>query len=58
MNFWIKLWTILLFGGLGLFICMALTVAIGGFFNVLSLFKKLLAEAAHPDESPGEKADD
>lgn len=45
MNFWIKFWTILLFGGFGLFVCMAISVAIGGIFDIISLFKKLTTRA-------------
>ena len=41
MNFWIKFWTILLFGGMALFACMAVSVAIGGIYNIITLFKNL-----------------
>jgi hypothetical protein len=40
---WIKIWTFFFFLSLGLFTCLSILVAIGGFFNIRSLFKDLLA---------------
>ena len=51
MNFWINFWKYLLFGGLGLFAILAVLVAIGGFFDVLSLFKSLKSQMDQEDES-------
>ena len=40
---WIKIWTFFFFLSLGLFSCLSIVVAIGGFFNIRSLFKDLTA---------------
>jgi hypothetical protein len=40
---WIKIWTFFFFLSLGLFTGLSILVAIGGFFNIRSLFKDLLA---------------
>lgn len=57
MDFWIKFWTYLLFGGLALFACMAISVAIGGIFNIITLFKSLKARVDQQAENSGEKND-
>ncbi len=41
MNFWINFWTIFFIASLVLFAGLAVVVSIGGFFNMLSLFKTL-----------------
>ena len=41
MTFWIMLWKITLIGGLALFACMAIWVAIGGFFDIKKLFARI-----------------
>ncbi len=41
MNFWISFWTIFFVVSLVLFALLAVTVTIGGFFNIRSLFKSL-----------------
>lgn len=38
---WVKIWTFFFFLSLGLFTALAVIVAIGGFFNIRSLFKDL-----------------
>jgi Skp family chaperone for outer membrane proteins len=38
---WVKIWTFFFFLSLGIFTALALTVTIGGFFNIRSLFKDL-----------------
>lgn len=40
---WVKIWTFFFFLSLGLFTSLAVIVAIGGFFNIRSLFKDLSA---------------
>ncbi len=41
MNFWINFWTIFFIASLAIFSVLAVVVSIGGFFNMLSLFKTL-----------------
>ena len=41
MIFWKYFWTVLFFGGLSLFAILAVVITIGGFFNILSLFRDL-----------------
>jgi len=41
MNFWISFWSIFFVVSLVLFALLAVTVTIGGFFNIRSLFKSL-----------------
>jgi hypothetical protein len=45
---WVKIWTFFFFLSLGLFTALAVIVAIGGFFNIRSLFKDL-SEAKRRD---------
>lgn len=40
---WIKIWTFFFFLSLALFTCLSIVVTIGGFFNIRSLFKDLMA---------------
>ena len=56
MQFWINLWTIVFFVSLALFAGLAVVVAIGGFFNIKALFKKL-SEENEPEENPDQKED-
>jgi len=51
MNFWITFWTIFLFASLTIFAALAILVAIGGYFNIRSLFKALLAHAGKDDDN-------
>jgi nitrate reductase NapE component len=49
---WIKIWTFFFFLSLGIFACLSVVVTIGGYFNIRSLFKDLLAarkKAEHND---------
>jgi len=41
MQFWINLWSIFFFASLVIFAALAVTVTIGGFFNIRPLFKSL-----------------
>ena len=41
MTFWEYFWKIIFYGGLYLFAALSVAVAIGGFFNIRSLFKEL-----------------
>jgi hypothetical protein len=58
MNFWINLWTIFFFASLGLFAALAVTVTVGGFFNIRSLLKSLTAQPDQREGGPREKDDD
>jgi len=51
MNFWISFWTIFFVVSLVLFASLAVTVTIGGFFNIRSLFKSL--SQRHEQEEDG-----
>ena len=51
MNFWISFWTIFFVVSLVLFALLAVTVTIGGFFNIRSLFKNL--SQRHGQEEDG-----
>ena len=55
MDFWIKFWSFFFFLSLTIFAVLAVTVTIGGFFDIRSLFKNLSAE--HKDETLYEKDD-
>ncbi|NLX05937.1 MAG: hypothetical protein GXY33_12425 [Phycisphaerae bacterium] len=44
MDFWLNLWTLTLIVGLGLFAVIAIVVAIGGAFDIRSLFRSLNAQ--------------
>ena len=55
MNFWIYFWSIFFFVSLVIFAGLAVTVTIGGFFNIRSLFKSLTTK--HEEKGPGEKDD-
>ena len=52
MDFWIKTWTITFFVSLGLFTTLAIAVSIGGFFNIISLFKSLKEEIVKLKQEP------
>ncbi len=41
MQFWINFWSIFFFASLVIFAALAVTVTIGGFFNIRSLLKNL-----------------
>jgi len=57
MGFWINFWKVLLFTGLSLFAGLTVLVSIGGFFNILSLFKSLGNRSEQEDESSCKKDD-
>lgn len=44
LDFWIKTWSVFFFLSLGIFAVLAVTVTIGGFYNILSLFSLLNKE--------------
>ncbi len=46
IEFWICLWKIVLIGGVGLFVALAVVVTIGGAFDVRKLFRTLREEHA------------
>jgi hypothetical protein len=49
---WIKIWTFFFFLSLGIFTCLSIVVAIGGFFNIRSLFKDLMAARQKAENTP------
>jgi len=55
MNFWINFWTIFFIASLVLFAGLAVVVSIGGFFNILSLFKTLTMQRDQEQESTREE---
>ncbi len=55
MNFWINFWTIFFIASLVLFAGLAVVVSIGGFFNMLSLFKTLTMQHDQEQESTQEE---
>ncbi len=48
---WADFWSFFFFLSLALFTCLSIVVAIGGFFNIRSLFKDL-SEAKGDGDSP------
>ena len=50
MNFWINFWTGFFVLSLALFAGLAITVTIGGFFNIRSLFKNLTGRSEQPEQ--------
>lgn len=51
MNFWINLWTIVFFGSLAGFTILAVVVSIGGFYDIIALFKGLTAQHKKAEEA-------
>ena len=49
MEFWVKLWTFVLIGGVGAFAVLAVVIGIGAFSDIRSLFKSL--DAQHSQRS-------
>lgn len=58
MNFWIDFWSWFFFLSLAIFAILAVVVSIGGFFNILSLFKTLTMQRDQEQESTWGKGDD
>ena len=56
MNFWINFWTIFFIASLAIFAVVAVVVSIGGFFNILSLFKTLTMQRDQEQESNRQEA--
>jgi hypothetical protein len=52
MNFWINFWTVFFIISLVLFAALAVTVTIGGFFNIRSLFKNLTKQSEQSQQTP------
>jgi hypothetical protein len=52
---WIKIWTFFFFLSLAIFTCLSIVVTIGGFFNIRSLFKDLLAARQKGEQTPAGK---
>ncbi|MHC4740726.1 MAG: hypothetical protein ACYS8Z_02375 [Planctomycetota bacterium] len=50
MSFWTSFWTVFFVVSLVLFASLAVTVTIGGFFNIRSLFKSLAERHEHKVE--------
>lgn len=51
MNFWINLWTIVFFASLAGFTILAIVVSIGGFYDIIALFKGLTAQHKEAEEA-------
>ncbi|MHC4173487.1 MAG: hypothetical protein ACYTBX_05945 [Planctomycetota bacterium] len=51
MNFWIDFWSWFFFLSLAIFAILAVVVSVGGFFNILSLFKTLTMQRDQEQES-------
>ncbi len=56
MNFWINFWTGFFIVSLVLFAMLAITVTIGGFFNIRSLFKNLTRRCEQQEEKAIEES--
>ena len=56
MNFWINFWPGFFILSLALFAGLAITVTIGGFFNIRSLFKNLTGRCEQPEEKAVEES--
>jgi hypothetical protein len=54
MNFWINFWSFFFFLSLAIFAVLTITVTIGGFLDIRSLFKSLKAQ----HEKQGSEAKD
>jgi hypothetical protein len=48
---WESFWSFFFFLSLGLFTCLSIVVAIGGFFNIRSLFKDLSDAKAKAEQT-------
>lgn len=49
MDFWINFWLVILVAAVGMFAVLAIVVAIGGFKNLLALFRSIDAQHARQD---------
>jgi hypothetical protein len=56
MNFWIDFWSWFFFLSIAIFAVLAVVVSIGGFFNMLSLFKTLTMQRDQEQESTRQEA--
>lgn len=54
MSFWVGFWTWLLVAAVVLFAGLAVVVSVGGFFNVLALFRSIDAKHAGQDDDTGD----
>ena len=51
---WVKFWSFFFFLSLAVFTCLSIVVTIGGFFNIRSLFKDLLAAKQDTQPAPAD----
>ena len=51
MNFWIDFWSWFFFLSLAVFALLAVVVSIGGFFDIISLFKTLTMQRDQEQDS-------
>jgi len=58
MNFWIDFWSWFFFLSLALFAILVAVVTVGGFFDVLSLFKTLARHRDQQEQSPSVRSDE
>ena len=52
MDFWIKFWSVFFFISLAAFTALAVSVTIGGFFNIRSMFRQLSSQHKQQAENP------
>ncbi len=52
MDFWIKFWSVFFFVSLAAFTALAVSVTIGGFFNIRSMFRQLSSQHEQQAENP------
>ena len=56
MGFWVPFWEVVVIATLVVFAGLVVVVGIGGFFDILALFKKI--EAQHKEAGPTDSGDD
>lgn len=52
MDFWIKFWSVFFFISLAAFTALAVSVTIGGYFNIRSMFRQLSSQHKQQAENP------
>ncbi|MCK5269407.1 MAG: hypothetical protein KAJ46_01430 [Sedimentisphaerales bacterium] len=52
MDFWVTFWSVFFFVSLVVFAGLAVSVTIGGYFNIRSMFRQLSSQHAQQAENP------